>query len=388
MSESAETINKEELNPLFRGRFKPRSVDSTKQTHLPRLQHKSAKYRYVLLGDSMIERYLTTGAGKIDPGDRRRNNDEAVEGNVEPVDMWQKYHNMKAINLGVGGDGVSEVMHRVFGMNSIYSWPENPEKIVIWIGANDIERYTEEIVFDGIVNLVNKIQDCYKKELKYTAEVGIVSVLPRFTRSTKISVSDLNRSIQRLNYQLAKFAQERDDVDFLDIYFDFYENYKIMNEFFDGPVHLNNAGYQRMDDKFNSFLTTRKTPPVTNKPKKQTTSIRDESNDVSHTKETKPMTAAMKKNMKRKNKKKTKVVESDIQNDESDVIVIDDEPEHVHSEHDESHEVEVNYEAEVEDINEIEVNDDDNGWDTVTRPTKKYTKKTIEELKDIDSSFD
>lgn len=390
MSETTETetINKEELNPLFKARFKPRSVDSTKQTHLPRLQHKNANFKYVLLGDSMLERYLTVGAGKVDPNNRRRrnNDDEEVDGNEEPVDMWEKYHNMKVINLGVGGDGVSEVMHRVFNMNSIYSWPDKPEKIVIWVGTNDIERYNEEIVFDGIVNLVNKIQECYKKGLKHSPEVGIISILPRFTRSPKISVSDLNRSIQRLNYKLGKFAESQTDVDFLDIYFDFYEKYKILNEYFDGPVHINNLGYQKIDQKFNDFLTTRKNPPVTktNKKDKKNTSKSEAVDDVNSEDEAKPITAAMKKNMKRRNRKKeskntvedndTEKVDDtekvvDEPDDESNVVLIEDEPDNV---------VEVNYKDD----------DDDNGRNTVTKPVKKYSKKTIETLNDIDVGFE
>jgi lysophospholipase L1-like esterase len=244
-------LTKEEVNPLCQSRFKPRSIDTAKKVHLPRLQHKNANHQYILIGDSMFERYLTTGSGKsLNPYDENE-----LQKNTEPKDLWMKYHRMKAINLGVGGDNISNVLYRMFNVNCIGSCPEKPKKIVIWVGTNDIEYYKDDVVLNGILNLVDKVKSAYKKDIGTVPEIGVVGLLPRFSRSKKITVSDLNRSIQNLNYSLALHAKETKEFEFLDVYFDFYDDYKIKTEYYDDHVHLNNEGYQVFDKKFFTFLT-------------------------------------------------------------------------------------------------------------------------------------
>jgi lysophospholipase L1-like esterase len=245
------TLTKEEVNPLCQSSFKQRSIDSAKKVHLPRLQHKSANHQYILIGDSMFERYLTTGSGKSD----NPVNADAVQDNYEPKNLWSKYHRLRTMNMGVGGDSISNVLYRMFDLNCIGNCPSNPKKIVIWVGSNDIERYTDDVVFNGILNLVSKIKSAYMNDLGKTPEIGVVSLLPRFSRSKKITVSDLNRSIQNLNYSLALHAKETKEFDFLDVYFDFYDDYKIKTDYYDDHIHLNNQGYQVFDKKFFTYLT-------------------------------------------------------------------------------------------------------------------------------------
>lgn len=390
MSGGNDTLNKEELNPLFRPRFKARSVDSTRDLHLPRLQDRRAKYKYVLIGDSMFERYLTTGSGKLDPGVRHR--DEHDNPNEPNVDLWKKYHNMKAINLGVGGDGISEIQHRLFSMRSIMSWPEKPNKIVVWVGTNDVTRYDEDVVFDGLVHLVESIRDCYVKTSKFTPEIGIVSILPRFVRSDKISVSDLNRSIQRLNYKLAKYAQTQDHCDFLDVYFDFYDHNKILSEYFDDHIHMNNRGYRVFDKKFHDFLTSEKVEEKTTN--KSGTSASDGPTGERYIPGLNYTTD--KKQKKRRRRKHDDTTDS-----------VNQEPVHESEQEDEYHakfdeETEAEYSPgdyddvgddvkdvenaeDVENVEEEVVEEEDDGWNTVDKPTKQYTKRTIKELQDMNS---
>jgi lysophospholipase L1-like esterase len=245
------TLSKEAVNPLCQSRFKPRSIDTAKKLHLPRLQHKNAKHQYILIGDTMFERYLTTGSGKP----LRPNDDTVIQDNNEQKDLWLKYHRMKAMNLGVGGDNIPNVLHRMFNINCIGSCPEKPKKIVIWVGTYDIEHYQDDVVFDGILSLVNKVKSTYQKDIGEVPSIGVVGLLPRFSRSKKITVSDLNRSIQNLNYSLGLHAKETNEFDFLDVYFDFYDDYKIKTEYYEDYAHMNAEGYQVFDKKFFTFLT-------------------------------------------------------------------------------------------------------------------------------------
>jgi lysophospholipase L1-like esterase len=244
---------KSNVNPLYQPRYRERSVQSANM-HINRLNHKNADYKYVLIGDSMFERYLSSGSGKS-----FNDNDEEVQNDNE-VNLWEKYHKMNAVNLGVAGDGVSEILHRLYKLNIIGMLPKKPERIVVWVGANDIDRYTEDVVFDGIVNLVDRIKTSYIKDLDFDPRIGVVSLLPKFPRKNRdgskgMSVSDLNRSIQRLNYKLAKHAQDTKLFDFLDVYYEYYQNYKIVTDLYQDGTHLNNQGYQHFDKKFQQFLT-------------------------------------------------------------------------------------------------------------------------------------
>lgn len=251
MSTSVETTQnskpKSEVNPLMRPRYKDRSVDSAKQVHIPRLTHKKADYKYVFLGDSNWERYLSTGAGKEYDSDQNK-----YVTKEDRENLWHKYHQMGAINLGVGGDGISEVLHRLFKLNVIDHLPSDPIKLVIWVGTNDIERYKEDVVYDGIINLVTKIQDSYKSIHK-NINIGVVGLLPRFSRSKKISISSLNYSIQRLNYMLAK-SSEQYNYEFLDTYFKYYDERRILDQYFEDHVHMNYDGYKVFDKELVKFL--------------------------------------------------------------------------------------------------------------------------------------
>jgi len=264
--ENKSADDKSTVNPLFNPRYKPRSVQSAKDVHIPRLTHKNADFKYIFIGDSNWERYMSTGAGK----EFDKETDKFVDVG-QKANLWHKYHQMKAINLGVEGDGISEVLHRLFKLNVAEYLPTEPTKIVLWVGTNDIERYTEDIVYDGMLNLVKKIQDSYHS-IKKNVSLAVVSILPRFSRNKKISVSDLNRSIQRLNYMLAT-AAPKNGFEFLDVYFKFYDNRRILNDYFEDHVHLNYDGYTIFDAELHKFLV----PPTTD-------------NELEHTRTTPPTT--------------------------------------------------------------------------------------------------
>lgn len=282
---------KELVNPLFKRVFKRRSVETTEQMHFMRLCKNGHKYNEggVLFGDSGIERYLSTGASK-----RFNPETQQLEDDPEGKNLWAKWHKKKFINLGVGGDGISNARFRLFEARNwdredrrkyriIDLLPAKPKNFIIWLGTNDVETYSATVVFDGIIKLIEDIKECYKKD-GYDLPVSVVSILPRFTRSDKISVSGLNQSIQRLNWNLAQVA-DNFGYKFFDAFYYFYKDNKILSEYYDDHVHLNAKGYERFDNLFYKFVTGEESPdksdeePIENSNENSNENSRERSND-------------------------------------------------------------------------------------------------------------
>lgn len=76
-------------NPLLLPKWKKRTVD----THLEHIKlYNSKEYQFAFLGDSMMERWFRTGAN-----------------------IWNKHFDKRVCNLGVGGDGVQNLLLRLQG---------------------------------------------------------------------------------------------------------------------------------------------------------------------------------------------------------------------------------------------------------------------------------
>jgi hypothetical protein len=69
--------------------FKQRSHDTHHDTHLPQIGGQSGQYEIALLGDSLFERFKTTGKN------------QSIN------------QNSRILNLGVGGDKVINVQYRI-----------------------------------------------------------------------------------------------------------------------------------------------------------------------------------------------------------------------------------------------------------------------------------
>ena len=95
--------------------FKQRSHDTHNQTHKPQLENDSP-IDIVLLGDSMFERFKTTGQ-------RTRIGRLAYP---------------QLFNAGVGGDKIENVLYRIdLGLIDLLK-PHNPKLIVLHIGTNNL----------------------------------------------------------------------------------------------------------------------------------------------------------------------------------------------------------------------------------------------------------
>ncbi|KAK0119525.1 hypothetical protein ONS95_010967 [Cadophora gregata] len=94
-------------------KFKDRSHKTCHETHLPILKN-TASLSIVLFGDSMIERFLTTGSST------------------------QTAHLSSSFNAGCGGDKISNVIYRFLIM-----LPYLPTDIKVWVlmmGTNDLGK--------------------------------------------------------------------------------------------------------------------------------------------------------------------------------------------------------------------------------------------------------
>lgn len=242
-------------NPLYEPEFKQRSHTITNKKHIPLLQTKS-NFKFVFLGDSHIERLQTTASGIY------YRDGEKIQHDVD--DLWQPFYEAKTLNLGIGGDSIQHVLHRLFKQNLINYLPATPDGILIWVGTNDIENYDDEIVYDGIINLVNRIQKSYS-DIKHNANITVMSMLPKFSRTDKINTGDLNKSIQRLNYRLAQGANKH-KYHFLDVFYYFYHDNKIITDYFLDNCHLNYDGYTIVTRKLRQHFLGESLNNETNKP--------------------------------------------------------------------------------------------------------------------------
>ncbi|CAF1323336.1 unnamed protein product [Adineta steineri] len=108
-----------------RAYFKQRSHDTHTQTHQPQLESSTLllsqelpQIDIVLLGDSMLERFKTSGK----------------------YTQIGQIHYPQIFNAGVGGDKIENVLYRInLGLLRLLK-PRNPKVIVLQLGTNNLQR--------------------------------------------------------------------------------------------------------------------------------------------------------------------------------------------------------------------------------------------------------
>src|SRR5271157_2099732 len=119
----------------------PKWKERTYKTHVEhiarQLEH-GRNYRLAFLGDSMMERWLTTG----------RN-------------LWDEHFAQDCINLGVGGDGIEHLLYRLKGTKDIAGCLDHVEveRVLLMIGTNNLAKRSVEHVFEGIANIVSIVRE-------------------------------------------------------------------------------------------------------------------------------------------------------------------------------------------------------------------------------------
>lgn len=196
------------INPLLTPKWKQRTFD----THIIH-QSKGDKrnFKYAFIGDSMMERWLTSGS-----------------------DYWNTFLADHSINLGVGGDGVEHLLYRLTGdadkgIKPIFEFVTIEDTIYLMIGTNNLDRRSVDQIFEGIVNIINFISS-----QQPNTKIHLFGVTIR---------SDIsNEKIDELNTKLAEYINMRGDqkLTFSDFNSKIYKDPKN----FDDHVHLSSFGYE------------------------------------------------------------------------------------------------------------------------------------------------
>jgi len=196
-------VQKVVANTLLTPKWKQRTHD-TNQKHLEQYSGKSFKVAF--LGDSMMERWLTTGA-----------------------EFWNKNFSEYA-NLGVGGDGIEHLLYRIGILDSI-----KVDKIILMIGTNNSEKRSSDHICEGIAKVIDTIfEKAANTEL-------IVYGLTNRTDVTDNKMKEINdkleahiksRNNQKITYRL--FCAEKTDL---------VDN-----------VHMNETGYSKWFDDMTIIL--------------------------------------------------------------------------------------------------------------------------------------
>ncbi len=188
----------------------PKRKARTCETHLKHIEsvHQS-HYDVLFLGDSMLERWSTTGN-----------------------DYWENdLKKFNIMNAGVGGDKVENLLWRIQPTDDVQSILDcvKVKKIVLMIGTNNIERDSPLEIYRAITHIIDVIFihqiDC---------ELIIYGVLPRIEVSP-LKIAELNNMLREYveNHKTPKKILYRDITSQLD-----------GDIYYDDNVHLSHEGYK------------------------------------------------------------------------------------------------------------------------------------------------
>lgn len=190
-------------NSLKEPKWKQRTYD-THLKHIKMFQKKT--FKVVFLGDSMMERWLSTGR-----------------------EMWNESFREYA-NLGVGGDGIEHLLFRLTKQddtNGILDLIKVEKKIIFMIGTNNLEKRTVEDILEGIKYVIKLI---FEKQLEI--ELLIYGLPPR---------SDIKiEKIEELNLGIYNFVKDQKNINYID-----FKKLDLQKDDFDDHVHLSKSGYKK-----------------------------------------------------------------------------------------------------------------------------------------------
>lgn len=196
----------------------PKWKARTSNTHKKHLElYKDKEFKVAFLGDSMMERWLSTG--KI---------------------HWNTSFKNYA-NLGVGGDGIEHLLYRLTdnietkGILDVIK----VDKIIFMIGTNNLDKKSVDDILEGIINTINIIF-----EKQPNVQLVVYGLLDR-TDISKSKISELNTKLevyikQQNNSKLSyRFFGEKVNHD---------------DKFFDDNVHLSSIGYDKWYEDLKNIL--------------------------------------------------------------------------------------------------------------------------------------
>ncbi|CAF0984153.1 unnamed protein product [Rotaria sordida] len=220
-----------------RARFKQRSHDTHTETHRPQLESSSLinsspttttselppQIDVVLLGDSMLERFKTTGK-------------DTQIGQLQYPRMF---------NAGVGGDKVENVLYRIELGLLIMLKAKNPKLIVIHIGTNNLQpkRSLHGLHLDNYHLLLQALL----RFLPVQTQILVTGLFKRRDVDDQCVLQsniDIKQIVNMINTQETKRqAEENNRVHWIE------PPEEIQLDHLTDNVHLNLRGYQIWDEK-------------------------------------------------------------------------------------------------------------------------------------------
>jgi lysophospholipase L1-like esterase len=165
-------------------------------------------------------------------------------------DAWTRLFdslNLKAVNLGVGGDRTQNVLWRLREGGELGSL--KPKVVVLLVGTNNLNGNTVAEIAEGVGAIVQEL----RKQLP-EAKVLLMGVFPRGVKATDL----LRSQVKEVNQLLAKLADGK-TVRFLAIGEEFLEKEgakkdELSKDLLPDNVHLSPKGYQVWADALRKQL--------------------------------------------------------------------------------------------------------------------------------------
>jgi len=159
-------------------------------------------------------------------------------------EIWDaKYASLGAVNYGIGGDKIENVLWRVLNgeLTSL-----SPKLVAVHIGGNNISgnQDTDEEIVAGIVNLINTL-----RELLPATKILLFGIFPRRVTDTFVRVANIN-------IQISKLANG-ETIRFLNMMDQFSLGWGIINPvlYQSDSLHFVLAGYEMWDKSMYTLFT-------------------------------------------------------------------------------------------------------------------------------------
>lgn len=188
----------------------PKWKKRTEETHSKHLDLYSGKtFDYAFIGDSMVERWETTGE-----------------------DLFEKMTaNTSIALLGVGGDEIRNLMYRLEDSRCILKNMTINKGIVLMIGTNNLEKTSVVVILAGILEVIKSIR-CYVDKIHLLA-------LPYRSDVPKEKVDELNLQLGKITHESITYHR-------------FFNDYT--TEDYDDHVHFNVNGYRKWYENLVNIL--------------------------------------------------------------------------------------------------------------------------------------
>ncbi len=182
-------------------------------------QKQRPKECILLLGDSMLERWKTTGSATW-----------------QEHQIDERYQNRnRVVNAGVGGDGTQHVLWRL-KEGKLLDYVQ-PTKVIILLGTNNIERDSERDICLAMEQIIDSIRERYP-----SCAIVVYGVLPRGDKKQRAKI---NGKIENLNRLLSEIRRPQFSYRYFGHKF-LNENGEWNEEYFDDHVHLNERAHREI----------------------------------------------------------------------------------------------------------------------------------------------